>query len=62
MIHIKLFIARFIVFSLGAILLLCDKTYEFTYNNHDYIAFQRCGLIVGVVENPECKTCLSKFD
>jgi hypothetical protein len=43
MIHIKLFIARFILFSLGAILLLCDKTYEFTYNNHDF-AFWNHGM------------------
>ena len=33
------------------------RTKEFEYHDHEYIQFSK-----GVVHNPDCKYCLSKYD
>ncbi len=41
----------------GIALIFSYRTKEFEYKEHEYIQFSR-----GVVHNPDCKYCLSKYD
>lgn len=52
---------KLLVYALIVYLLACDCSYTFKLENHQYIAIKR-GLIFGIVEDPDCPYCLSKFD
>lgn len=54
-------IVKFILYIIIFVYLLCDYSDTFEYEHHRYIVFKR-GLIFGIVEDPDCPYCLSKFD
>lgn len=54
-------IVKLILYITIFIYLLCNYSYTFEYEHHRYIVFKR-GLLFGIVEDPDCPYCLSKFD
>lgn len=54
-------IIKLILYITIFIYLICNYSYTFEYEHHRYIVFKR-GLLFGIVEDPDCPYCLSKFD
>lgn len=52
---------KLIVYTIIVMILICSYSYTFKYEHHQYIVFKR-GLLFGIVEDPDCPYCLSKFD
>lgn len=55
----KAYAAFMVVFVVIAtiVVFFSYQTKEFEYHDHEYIQFSK-----GVVHNPDCKYCLSKYD
>lgn len=53
----KLLIVIYTILLIILTIALFPRTKEFEYNAHEYIQFSK-----GVVHNPDCKYCLSKYD